>query len=63
VDFGERGDDSREVTAAAGRNEVLVGWRSQGTRPNQALHLTGAAIRVSRGILVLQAAPAGERGR
>ncbi len=28
--------------------------------PNQALHLTGAAILVSRGIEVLQAAPAGE---
>jgi hypothetical protein len=32
-------------------------------RPNQALHLTGAAIPVFRGITVLQAAPAGELGR
>jgi len=31
--------------------------------PNQAVHLTGAAILVSRGIQVLQAAPAGEFGR
>jgi hypothetical protein len=30
--------------------------------PNQALHLTGAAILVSRGMKVLQAAPAGELG-
>lgn len=28
--------------------------------PNQALHLTGAALLVSRGITVLQAAMAGE---
>jgi len=31
--------------------------------PNLALHLTGAVILVSRGIQVLQAAPAGELGR
>lgn len=31
--------------------------------PNQALHLTGAAIQVSRGLMSLQAAPAGELGR
>jgi len=31
--------------------------------PNQALHQTGAALLVSRGIPVLQAAPAGELGR
>jgi hypothetical protein len=28
--------------------------------PNQALHLIGAATLISRGILILQAAPAGE---
>jgi hypothetical protein len=33
------------------------------TPPNWALHLTGAAILVSRGIKLLQAAPAGELGR
>jgi hypothetical protein len=31
--------------------------------PNQALHLTGAAMLVSRDTTVLQAAPAGELGR
>lgn len=31
--------------------------------PNRSLHLTGAARLVSRGMKVLQAAPAGERGR
>jgi hypothetical protein len=32
------------------------------TPPNQAPHLTGAAIMVSRGITLLQVAPAGEPG-
>lgn len=32
-------------------------------RPKQALHLIGAAVLVSRGMRVLQAAPAVERGR
>ncbi|MBI1918932.1 MAG: hypothetical protein HYS12_29940 [Planctomycetes bacterium] len=31
--------------------------------PPQAMHLTGAAFLVSRGIKLLQAAPAGELGR
>ena len=31
--------------------------------PNQALHLTGAALLVSRGNRPVQAAPAGELGR
>jgi hypothetical protein len=31
--------------------------------PNQALHLTGAAIPVSQGSTLLEAAPAGELGR
>jgi hypothetical protein len=31
--------------------------------PNHALHLTGAAIMLSRGVTLLQAAPAGELGR
>jgi len=31
--------------------------------PNQALRLTGAAILVSRDMMSLQAAPAGELGR
>jgi hypothetical protein len=31
--------------------------------PNQTLHLTGAATLVSRGVLVLQAATAGELWR
>lgn len=34
--------------------------RRREASPNQALHLTGAAILVSRGIEVLQAAPADE---
>jgi hypothetical protein len=34
-----------------------------GSTPNQALHLTGAAILVPRGMKSLQVAPAGELGR
>jgi hypothetical protein len=37
--------------------------RRVGQPPNQALHLTGAALLVSRGITFLQAALAGELGR
>ncbi len=36
----------------------LSGTASAGRAANQALHLTGAAILVSRGMKVLQAAPA-----